>query len=298
MSLEKFRRTRMVILNRRSMAYQAVRAMADNHIGAVLVSQPRGGLAGILTDRDLALAVLGGELDPKTTPLGEVMSEEVVTCDIGSDLAEVVRLMRNHGVRRIPLMEGDRPVGLVTFDDLVLDGSVGLDALRGIVEAQLEVEAPHKPAGMLHPQALATTQGRARALMRAKSRAESTYNRMVAAVAEASGQHRDPAERALLLSLCMLCRRLSPEEAQHLVAQLPSLLQPQLEGCLDGPDRAVTTRAIEDKLAKSLGVEAKEAGEALRAVMKVIAKSVSPGQIAEVRGQLPEEMKALLPPTT
>ncbi|MCB1992575.1 MAG: CBS domain-containing protein, partial [Geminicoccaceae bacterium] len=85
MSLEKFRRTRMVVLNQRSMAYQAVRAMTDNHIGAVLVSRPRG-LAGILTDRDLALAVLGGELDPKTTPVGEVMSEDVVTCDIGADL--------------------------------------------------------------------------------------------------------------------------------------------------------------------------------------------------------------------
>ena len=59
MSLEKFRRTRMVVLNQRSMAYQAVRAMTDNHIGAVLVSQPRGGLAGILTDRDLADSQLG-----------------------------------------------------------------------------------------------------------------------------------------------------------------------------------------------------------------------------------------------
>jgi CBS domain-containing protein len=54
MSLERFRRTRMVVVTRRSMAYQAARAMADNHIGSVLVSEP-GGLAGIITDRDLAL---------------------------------------------------------------------------------------------------------------------------------------------------------------------------------------------------------------------------------------------------
>lgn len=46
---------------------------------------------GIITDRDLALAVLGGDLDPKTPPLGEVVSEDVVTCDIGADLDEVVR---------------------------------------------------------------------------------------------------------------------------------------------------------------------------------------------------------------
>src|SRR5690348_14156993 len=104
MSLERFRRTRMVVLNRRSMAYQAARAMADNHIGAVLVSQPPG-VVGILTDRDLAPAVLGGELDLKATPLGEVMSEEVITCDISADIDDIVRLMQENGVRRIPLTE-------------------------------------------------------------------------------------------------------------------------------------------------------------------------------------------------
>jgi uncharacterized protein (DUF2267 family) len=276
------------------MAYQAARAMADNHIGAVLVSQPPG-VAGILTDRDLALAVLGGDLDPKTTPLDEVMSEEVVTCDIGADLDEVVRLMQEHGVRRIPLMEGGRPVGLVTFDDLVLESSVGLDALRGIVTAQLEVEAPHKPAGMLHPKTPASAQGRTRALMRAKARADATYGRMVKAVADATGLDRDRSERALFVATCMLCQRLTPEEAQHLVAQLPSLLQPQLDECLAGPDRSVTTPVIEDKLARSLGLAPETASETLRAVCKVISESVSAGQIAEVRGQLPEEMKALLP---
>src|SRR3546814_9725292 len=110
--------------------------------------------------------------------LGEVMSEEVVTCDVGADLDEVVRLMREHAIRRIPITENGRPVGLVTFDDLVVDGSVDLDALRSIVTAQLEVEAPHKPAGTLHPASPASAEaraaGRARALVRAKARAEAT----------------------------------------------------------------------------------------------------------------------------
>jgi predicted transcriptional regulator len=125
--------------------------MADNHIGAVLVSDPRG-LAGIVTDRDLALAVLGHGLDPTATSLSEIMSEEVVTCDIGADLAQVARLMQEHGVRRIPVTDGGRAIGLVTLDDLVVEGMVGPEALRAIVTAQLEEEAPHKPAGrMLWP---------------------------------------------------------------------------------------------------------------------------------------------------
>ena len=54
----------------------------------------------------------------------------------------------------------------------------------------------------------------------------------------------------------MLCRRLSPEEAHQLVAQLPSLLQSGLEQCLDGPDRNVTITAIEQELGSVLGLDA------------------------------------------
>lgn len=294
MSLERFRRTRMVVLNPRSTAYQAARAMESNHVGAVLVSD-RGTVTGIITDRDLALAVLGAGLDARATRLAEVMSEEVVTCDIKADIDTVVSLMREHGVRRVPLVEDGKPVGLITFDDLVVDSSVSLEALRSIVTAQLEVEAPHKPAGVLHPDAGRTAQSRTRALMRAKARAESTYNRMLQAVADAADLERDRAERALLIAGCMLCRRLTPEEAQNLIAQLPSLLQPKLEQCSDGPDRAVTTEAMEAEVGRSLGVDAQRANQILLAVFKVIADNVSPGQIKEVRGQLPEEMKPLIP---
>lgn len=186
--------------------------------------------------------VLGGGLDPKTTPLGEVMSEEAVTCDIGADLDEVASLMQQHGVRRIPLVEGGSPVGLVTFDDLVMDNSVSGEALQDIVTAQLEVEAPQKPAGALHPSAGKTAQSETRALMRAKARTEATYGRMLQAVAEATGLERDRSERALLIACCMLCHRLTPREAQDLIAQLPVLLQGHFAPCADGPDRAVSNR--------------------------------------------------------
>ena len=289
MSLEQFRRSRIVILTPQSLVYQAARAMADNHIGAVLVSR-KTKLVGILTDRDLALAVLGGDLDPTTTPLGEVMSEEVVTCDIGDDVQEVARLMKENNVRRIPILEDGRPVGLVTFDDLVVDGSAGPDMLRDIVTAQLEVEAPQKPAGVLHPKAPRTAENRARALVRAKARAEATYRRLVDAVSNTSGLDRDRSDRALFLATCMLCRRLTSDEARHLIAQLPSLLQPRLEDCLAGPDRSVTRQSIEDELARSLGLAPAEAARSLEAVFSVICENVSAGQIEEVRGQLPEDL--------
>jgi CBS domain-containing protein/uncharacterized protein (DUF2267 family) len=298
MSLERFRRTKLVTLNRQSKAYQAARAMADNHIGAVLVSDPKG-LAGIVTDRDLALAVLGHGLDPTSTALSEFMSEDVVACDVGSDLAHVVKLMQEHGIRRIPITDGGRAVGVITLDDLVAEGAVNAEALRAIVTAQLEVEAPHKPAGLLHPEGAGRKErraaGRARAIARAKARAQATYDKLVAAVAKTGKLDRVRAERALTVGVCMLCRRLSPEEAHQLVAQLPSLLQSGLEQCLDGPDRNVTITAIEQELGSVLGLDAKGASLALQAVCAAVAASVTAGELAEVRGQLPKEMRQLFP---
>ena len=293
MSLERFRRTKLVTLNRQAKAYQAARAMADNHIGAVLVSDPRG-LAGIVTDRDLALAVLGHGLDPTATSLSEIMSEEVVTCDIGADLAQVARLMQEHGVRRIPVTDGGRAIGLVTLDDLVVEGMVGPEALRAIVTAQLEEEAPHKPAGCAGPGA-ASGGRRAHALARAKARAKATHDKLVAAVAKSANLDAVRAERALTVGICMLCRRLSPDEAHQLVAQLPSMLQQGLDQCVDGPDRKVTIAAIEGELGKVLGLDAKGARAALQAVCKAVAASVTAGEIAEVRGQLPADMRELFP---
>jgi uncharacterized protein (DUF2267 family) len=132
--------------------------------------------------------------------------------------------------------------------------------------------------------------------MRAEARAVATYNRLVGAVSDTAGLDRDRAERALLLSVCMLCRRLTPHEAQHLIAQLPSKLQPQLDQCIDGPDRTVTEDAIKDELVRALGVDSDGAGVVLRAVCQAVANTVTEGQINEVRGQLPEDMKHLFAP--
>jgi CBS domain-containing protein/uncharacterized protein (DUF2267 family) len=298
MNLERFRRDKLIVLNRQSMAYQAARAMEDNHIGAVLVSGSQG-LAGIVTDRDLAISVLGGDLDPDDTTLAEIMSENVVTCDVSATLDEVARLMQEYRVRRIPVTEEGRLAGLITFDDLVVDGSVDRESLRGVVVAQLEVEAPQKPAGVLHPKGpVAEDQraaGRSRALMRAKARAEQVYEKLVLKVADACKFEFERAERAVLVSLCMLCRRLAPREAQHLIAQLPSILQPQLDQCLDGPDRLVTADAIREELRRSLGVSLDVAESTMQAVFRVVSETVSEGQIDEVRGQLPADMKYLFP---
>jgi uncharacterized protein (DUF2267 family) len=130
--------------------------------------------------------------------------------------------------------------------------------------------------------------------MRAKARAQASYERLLKSIAErADGLDPARCERALLLSLCMLCRRLTLGEAEHLIAQLPSRLWHELEQCTDGPDRTVTRQAIRSEIARTLGIEADRAGGVMAAVFDAVSEVVTPGQMAEVRGQLPDDLKPL-----
>jgi uncharacterized protein (DUF2267 family) len=131
--------------------------------------------------------------------------------------------------------------------------------------------------------------------MRAKFRADEVYNRLVRDVANHTELDFARSERALIVSLCMLCRRLVPEEALHLIAQLPSKLHPQLDQCLDGPDRAVSGDAIRSEVGRRLGLDQQQATVALRGIFAAVRNTVSRAQIDEVRGQLPEKMKELFP---
>src|SRR3954453_15443363 len=81
MSLRFYRKPRMVALNPRSPAIEAARALENNNIGAVVVVD-NGSVAGIMTDRDLALRVTARGLDPELTLVGDVMSSPVVVLSI------------------------------------------------------------------------------------------------------------------------------------------------------------------------------------------------------------------------
>jgi CBS domain-containing protein/uncharacterized protein (DUF2267 family) len=299
MSLDRYRRARMIVLPPRASVHAAARAMADNHIGAVFVGE-RQQLLGLVTDRDLALEIVAGDLT-HTTAVHDVMSDEVASVPITASIEDVVRTMREHGCRRVPLVEEGKPVGLVTLDDLLIDGAIDAAAAGSILVAQLGVAARFKEEGAIHPEEPARPEmagRRGRAILRRKARAASAYARLLSAVEIHSGlKAREPAERALLSVLGMLCRRVTPAEARHFLAQLPSKLQPELERHLDGPDRHVTRAAIEAELRSRLHLDEDAAAVLLTSVCEALTDGVSAGEIESFRGQLPLDMKDLFPPT-
>jgi len=151
MSLEQYcLRKRMVVQNWSTTAYDAARAMEDNHVGAIVV-QGSGRVVGIVTDRDLALRVVGSDLDPREVLLHDVMTPEPVTLSIAASEEQAATLMRVSHARRIPILNGGSVAGIVTLDDLILSGSIDLATAAEIVDAQLAEPAASKPAGVTHP---------------------------------------------------------------------------------------------------------------------------------------------------
>ena len=97
----------------------AAKAMKERGIGTVLVLSA-GRLAGLLTDRDIAIRVLAENRDPLTTRLGDICTAELALLNPDDDVRYAARLVRERAVRRLPVIADGIPVGMVSVGDLAL----------------------------------------------------------------------------------------------------------------------------------------------------------------------------------
>jgi CBS domain-containing protein len=100
-------------------AAEAARRMADDGIGAIPVCNADGRLAGVVTDRDLAVRVVAEGRDPGSVRLREILDGgEVVTIGADDSVEEAIRTMKDHAVRRLPVIDGNDLIGMVSQADI------------------------------------------------------------------------------------------------------------------------------------------------------------------------------------
>jgi CBS domain-containing protein len=99
---------------------QAAQVMAEDDIGAVVVTRG-GNVAGIVTDRDITVRSTAQNLSPADARIRDVCSGELVTLSPGDTVGDAVELMRGKAVRRVPVVEGGKPVGIVSLGDLAIE---------------------------------------------------------------------------------------------------------------------------------------------------------------------------------
>jgi CBS domain-containing protein len=111
----------------------AAKLMAQEDVGPVPVVQD-GRLVGIVTDRDIVVRVVAEGRDPSSTTLEEIASQDVVTVSPDDNLDRALQLLAQNQVRRLPVVEDDRLVGIVAQADVARLGS---DAKTGEVVEEI-----------------------------------------------------------------------------------------------------------------------------------------------------------------
>ena len=109
-----------VLLEPTATVRDAARMMRDHNIGTVLVAD-KGQLVGMVTDRDIVVRGLAEKDDAVRMPVMAVASTELTALTPNDSVDQAVKLMRSQAVRRFPVVDSGKPVGIVTMGDLVME---------------------------------------------------------------------------------------------------------------------------------------------------------------------------------
>ena len=109
---------------------KAVKSMAENNIGCVVICQGDK-LLGILTERDVMKKIVASGTDPNFTKVNDVMTKKLIGLDSEKTIQEAVDILGKKGIRRLPVIDKGRLVGIITMTDL-------LDAMRGVESEESE----------------------------------------------------------------------------------------------------------------------------------------------------------------
>lgn len=125
----------LVTVNPDTPLQDAAELLRRENVGSAVVERD-GEPVGILTDRDLALDVIADGMDFGDMTARDVMSRDPATVDADEGIFEACRLMRERSVRRLPVVDGDELVGIVTLDDLVVLIDDEMSDLSDVIRAE------------------------------------------------------------------------------------------------------------------------------------------------------------------
>ena len=98
--------------------YEVAKLMEQHHIGSIPVCDDNQCICGIVTDRDILLRSVICDKNLKTTPISEIMTCNVCTCSENDDVCDAQKKMSEYQIRRIPVVENNKVVGILTIGDL------------------------------------------------------------------------------------------------------------------------------------------------------------------------------------
>lgn len=277
---------RPVILNKSDTVKQAALAMEHNQVGSVLVSDGRGVLRGLLTDRDLALA-LGRETVQTSTPLEKATHTPLLYVNEDATLNDVIRLMGQFGVRRVPVIKllsngRQKCLGIITLDDLIKNNLITLKEEMQILRNQLKV--PKELIARSH----------VKNIFHAQDHKEQSFHLFLKSMEAATGLDRPSARTFTIHIFGVLLSRIPPKAGKSLISQLPYELQMQLISSIPvAADRSITAKSLLSQIQKRYKVDSAGAVHLVRGFWKGLESSLSEGELRTLLKQVPKDLAAL-----
>ena len=124
----------VVTIEPTSSAALAARLISRHNVGAPPVCAGDGRLRGVVTDRDIVLRCVAAEEDPAQTPVRDIMTRCCATVSPGDDCREATRIMSAQQVRRLPVVEDGRVVGMISLSDLARSRRFDMEAAQALCE--------------------------------------------------------------------------------------------------------------------------------------------------------------------
>ncbi len=117
-----------------SSAALAARLISRHNVGALPVCGEDRRLRGVVTDRDIVLRCIAAEEDPAQTPVRDIMTRGCATVSPEDDCREATRLMSAHQVRRLPVVDRGKLVGVISLADVARSGRFDMEAAQALSE--------------------------------------------------------------------------------------------------------------------------------------------------------------------
>jgi CBS domain-containing protein len=144
MKISEICRSDVVSIDQNASAAEAAKIMKRSRIGSLIaIEEGSNKPIGIITDRDIVLKVIAEGKDPSSVKIAEFMSKNLYMENQDTDIAEVISMMKEKGIRRVPIIDDEsRLCGIVSLDDLCLMVDKEQDNIADIIRKQISKAQP------------------------------------------------------------------------------------------------------------------------------------------------------------
>lgn len=115
----------------------AAKLFSCHNIGSAPVIGGDGKIRGIITDRDIVIRCVASENDPETTPVKDVMTHGVFGISPDADVREATELMSTEQIRRVPVIEDGKVIGMVSLGDMAKSNSYQMEASKALTDISM-----------------------------------------------------------------------------------------------------------------------------------------------------------------